>query len=100
MKTLITLAVALLITTSTFAATVRNEGNGTPARSKNLFVVKTQKRFAGATIEVVSAHGEVIAVERLQKRKVIIDFGTAPSGTYTIKVSKDNAVQEFQYTRK
>lgn len=101
MKTLITLAVALLLlTTATYASPAHDEVTGGPSRAKNLFVVKTQKRFTGATVEILSAQGEVIASQRLQKRKVIIDFGAVKHGTYIIRVSKDNAVQEFQYTRK
>ena len=71
-----------------------------PAKYKNLFVVKTDKKFTGAKVEVISAHGDVLTSQNLQKRKMIIDFGSVQIGTYTIRVSKGDRIQEFQYVKK
>ena len=67
---------------------------------KGVFVVKTEKRLIGAKIEVFSEKGELITAQTMQKRKMIIDFGDTRNGSYTIKVTKGDVVEEFQYVKK
>ncbi|HEY9047451.1 MAG TPA: T9SS type A sorting domain-containing protein [Ohtaekwangia sp.] len=99
MKTLIKVLVAgcLFIASSAHADDITS----IPAyKHKNLFVLKTQKKFKGAKVEVFHANGELLTSQNLQKRKVIIDFGSVQHGTYVIRLTKGNNVQEFEYTSK
>jgi hypothetical protein len=99
MKTLIKVLVAgcLLISSSAFADDVIP----VPAsKHKDLFVVKAQKKFKGAKVEVFHANGALITSHNMQKRKMIIDFGSVQRGTYVIRLTKGNEVQEYQYTSK
>jgi hypothetical protein len=71
-----------------------------PVKTKNLFVFKTDKKFVGAQIEVVQANGNIIAKQVLLKRKMIVDFDNVKLGAYTIRITKGNQIQEFQYEKK
>ena len=71
-----------------------------PPRTKNLFTLKTEKEFVGAQVEVYNSRGELITSQSLQKRKMIIDFGDALFGHYTIRIKKGDATQEFKYIKK
>jgi hypothetical protein len=61
------------------------------------FTFKTEKNFLGAMVEVVNSNGDVIASSKLNKRKMVIDFKNLPGGSYTIRVTKNEEVKEFQY---
>lgn len=102
MKTLLSmsLAVLLFISSAAFAAHGHDDIPATGSRYKNLFVFKTDRKLVGAQVEILSASGEVVTSQVLQKRKVIIDFCDVGHGTYTIRVSKDGRVKEFYYTKK
>ncbi|SKC72113.1 T9SS type A sorting domain-containing protein [Ohtaekwangia koreensis] len=99
MKTLIKVLVAgcLFITSSAIADDI------IPApvyKQRELFVIKAQKKFKGAKVEVFQANGELMTSQNLQKRKMIIDFGSVQQGTYVIRLTKGDDVQEFQYISK
>lgn len=67
---------------------------------QNLFVFKVGRAFKGASVDIFYSNGELVATKQLAKRKMVINFCDVKSGTYTIRVTKDNRVQEFQYLRK
>jgi hypothetical protein len=69
-------------------------------KAKELFVYKTEKKFAGATVEILSPNGSVITSSHLQKRKLIIDFASVSLGIYTIRVSKGKETTEITYNKK
>ena len=71
-----------------------------PPKTKNLFMLKTEKEFVGAQVEVYNSRGELITTQSLQKRKMVIDFGDALFGQYTIRVIKGGERQEFRYVKK
>jgi hypothetical protein len=71
-----------------------------PPKTKNLFTLKTEKEFVGAQVEVYNSRGELITSQSLQKRKIVIDFGDALYGQYTIRVVKGGEKQEFKYVKK
>lgn len=66
----------------------------------NLFVVRADRKLRGAHVEILSATGEVITAQQIQKRKMIIDFKDVQLGTYTIRVSKGDRRQEFLYVKR
>jgi len=100
MKTLITVVVALAIITSAHAAKPEEAIIIGHSKQKSLFVFKTQKKFLGATVEVYSSQGELLTSQNLQKRKMIIDFGSVTNDTYTIRVVKGNSIREYQYLKR
>jgi hypothetical protein len=100
MKTLIAVVVALLIVTTGYAAKPKDAIIIGQTKNKNLFVYKTHRKFVGAMVEVYTSNGDLLTAQNLQKRKLIIDFGTALKDTYTIRVVKGSDIREFQYVKK
>jgi len=103
MKALILASALILAATSSFAAEETPGGESVEVASskhKNLFVFKTKKKFAGATVEIYSSNGSMITSQHLQKRKMIISFSDARYDTYTIRIAKGNNTQEFHYVKK
>jgi hypothetical protein len=101
MKKIVTiLSVAFLMIASTAMAGLNDERDKGNPRYKNLFVFKTEKKFLGAKVEILSADGDVITSQSLERRKVVIDFGDVGHGTYTIRVSKGRERKEFQFVKK
>ena len=70
------------------------------SKDKNLFVFRTDKNLVGAKVEIFGTSGELMTTQMMNKKKMYIDFGDVMVGTYTIKVSKGQTVQEYQFTRK
>jgi hypothetical protein len=66
----------------------------------NLFVFKVARTFKGATVEVYYSNGDLVATKTMGKRRMIINFCDVKSGSYTIRVRKENKVEEFKYFRK
>ena len=97
-KAITILSVAFLLIASTAIAS-RDEGQDKNPREKNLFVFKTDKKFLGAKIEILSATGSVITSQNLERRKIVIDFGDVGYGTYTIRVSKGKEKKEFLFVK-
>jgi hypothetical protein len=95
---IIVLAVALLVMALSVSASPKNEGvSAVKSKHNSLFVLKTDKKFKGATVEVVSSKGEVITSHTMDKRKLIIDFKYAQQGAYTIRLRKGEEVRQFNY---
>jgi hypothetical protein len=63
------------------------------------FVLKSNRKFIGATVEVLQANGGHIVVERLERKKMRIDFGLVRAGEYIIRLKKDNEILEFRYVK-
>jgi hypothetical protein len=95
------LFVALLIISSSLVASGAEAIEVVePPKYKNLFTLRTEKQFVGAQVEVYNSRGELITSQSLQKRKMIIDFGEARFGTYTIRIVKGQSKKEFKYIKK
>ena len=58
------------------------------------------RKLVGAQVEIYNSSGELITSNSLQKRKMIIDFGEAVFGTYTIRLVKGAESKEFKYVKK
>ena len=101
MKKLTTsLFVSFLILSSSLYATAEAIDVIEPPRQNSLFTLKAEKQFVGAQVEIYNASGKLITTQSLQKRKMVIDFGDANLGLYTIKVVKGESKQEFKYLKK
>lgn len=72
----------------------------TPTHYKNLLILKADKTYMGAAVEVHNATGVVVATSRIHKKKMIIDFYDIPYGAYTICVITNKNTVEFSYTKK
>jgi cytochrome oxidase Cu insertion factor (SCO1/SenC/PrrC family) len=95
---IIVLAIALLVMALSVTASPKNEGVSTvKSKHNSLFVLKTDKKFIGATVEVVSSKGDVVTSHTMEKRKLIIDFKYVQQGAYTIRVTKGSEVKQFNY---
>jgi hypothetical protein len=101
MKTLINiLTVFFLFIAVTVSARGTDDGEYEKEKQRSLFVMKADKRFLGAKVEVLSANGKVITSGNLARRKVVIDFGAVKFGTYTIRVSKGDETKEFHFVKR
>ena len=69
-------------------------------KSKDLFIYKMNKKFLGATVEILSTSGNVITSSQVQKRKLVIDFEGVLLGTYTIRLTKGETIEEFTFIKK
>jgi hypothetical protein len=72
----------------------------TPTHYKDLLILKADKTYIGATVEVHDVTGALVASSQIHKKKMIIDFYDIPYGAYTICVVKDKKTHEFNYTKK
>ena len=69
------------------------------SKNKDFFVIKADRKLVGARVDVFYANGDVVTRQTLERRKMIIDFGDVRPGLYTIRVSKENQVEEFKYNK-
>lgn len=81
------------------SATAKRAVDPASARNKKLFVFKAERKFVGAKVEVLSASGNVVTIQTMQKRKMFIDFSDVTEGVYTIRISKGDDVKEFHYKK-
>lgn len=82
------------------SASTKNEGiSAVKSKHNSLLVLKSNRKFIGATVEVVSSRGEVITSEKLEKRKLLIDFKNVEQGSYTVRLTKGTEVREFNYLK-
>ena len=96
-----TLFLILLLSSShLMAKTAKLDVSTEPPLHKNLFMLKTHKRFIGGQVEIYNAKGELITSQSLQKRKMVIDFDPVKLGAYTIKVVQGDASKEYKYIKK
>ena len=94
---LLTLVISGSTAGASFSATDPIEAK--EIKEKNLFVFKTNKKFLGASIEVLHSSGDVVTAQILAKRKMIIDFSDVKEGSYTIRVTKGKLKEEFEYKK-
>ena len=92
--------VLLSLSGAVLADSIAREGDPASPKHKNLFVVKADRVFVGANVQVFYSNGNLITAQKLQKKKMIIDFEDAKKGTYTIRVTKGNKTKEFEYIKK
>lgn len=100
MRSLLKTFLVVLILTGSFVVKAGDGRRSSHTSNKSLFVYKTEKKFVGATVEVLYSNGDLLTAQVLQQRKIIIDFRGAESGTYTIRISKGNDVVERRYKKK
>lgn len=82
------------------AQTVSAAAYSVRIKDNTCFVFKTDKKFIGATVEVMAANGDIISSCELKKRKIAIDFAGVRSGEYTIRVTKGKRIEEFYFEKR
>ena len=103
MKTIFKILVICVITILlSYAAKAEDTRGGWEPKSKNknLFTVKADKAFVGAKVEILDHNDELIAAQRLVKRKILIDFEDVRVGAYTIRITKGDRVKEYHFFKK
>ncbi len=71
-----------------------------PGKSNHIVVFKTDRKFIGATVEVLDANGNPVVAQKLERRRMMVDFGLVRSGEYTILVKIEDDVLEYRYVKK
>lgn len=99
MKTLVSVLIMVLMSGVFMPAHSGDKIISVPSKHKNLFVLKADQDFMGATVEVYHSNGDLVTAYTLQKRKVIIYFCDVEAGEYIIRVVKGNKQQEFKYQK-
>ena len=94
------LIIFLLSSSHLMAKTASKDVVTEPPLHKNLFMLKTHKRFVGGQVEIYNSKGEMITSQSLHKRKMVIDFDPVLLGAYTIKVVQGDAKKEYKYIKK
>ena len=77
---------------------------GTPSEIKtkypHLFALKANRKYMGATVEVYYSNGDLVTSQKMNKRRLVIDFCDTRFGEYTIRVKQGDEKHEFQYSKK
>ena len=95
------LLAALMVTSLSLSARrLRDDVRGGDVKHESLFVLRTNKQFVGAKVEVFYTNGSLVTAQRLEKKKMIIDFTDARLGIYTIRVTKVGTTKDFHYVKK
>ncbi len=100
MKALIIAALSLSLSSSVLAGGLTNGVDFLKFKHRNLFVFRTEKKLVGAKIDIFYSNGDLLTSQKLDKKKMIIDFRDAKFGTYTISVTKGNRTKLYQYIKK
>src|SRR5688572_19041774 len=95
------LSAIILVLTLMAAATGVQAGPGNTGKDKkDVFVVKTDKKYLGAKVQVFNSAGELLATQTVTKKKLAIDFGSVKLGTYTIRMStKGQKTKEYIFVK-
>jgi flagellar hook assembly protein FlgD len=104
-KIFLVIVVLIALASAVFAAPVKIKKDTsavtlTLTHYKDLLILRADKSFIGAVVEIHDAAGKLVATSELHKKKMIVDFYDIPYGSYTIQVVKNNEKKEFKYTKK
>jgi len=62
--------------------------------------LKVNKEFLGGEVRVYNGNHELVISQKMKKRKVLIDFGYAMVGGYTVQLMKGVQQKEFYFMKK
>lgn len=98
MKKIMMVALVMMVSASVFAK------NPQPvkviSKLKEVVYFKVNSTMIGASMEVYDANGHMIFSDKVSSKKMLVDFFTEPSGSYTIHVKKDGADEVIGYVKK
>lgn len=94
----IIIAIAVIFSSySAIANTVKEAPVVVLNSTQEIFYFKICKTMIGGTAEVFDAAGNLVGTQKLDSRKMIIDFFEMAPGDYTIKVKKEGVEETFNY---
>lgn len=97
----LTLTLALLVAGTMVFASPTNQVQVKEKSKKDLFVLTTSKSMRGARVQVFHENGDLVAAQKLRRRKMIIDFCDVCDGRYTVVVvSNDGHTERFDYVKR
>ncbi|HEY9049047.1 MAG TPA: hypothetical protein VIN08_24270 [Ohtaekwangia sp.] len=98
MKKLTVLSLLVLLLAS--SAVLANDGKiSILSKKRDIFYFKVSNEFIGATVQVYSEDGQLLMTEKITHHKALIDFYYEKAGEYKIKIVKDSAEQNFNFTK-
>ena len=102
MKPMTRFVLVLLVILSALIAKSAFAGNVDEVKTKypHLFVLKASRKYKGSVVEVYYSNGDLVTVQRFNKRRMVIDFCDTKYGEYTIRVLMGKDKKEFQYIKK
>ena len=98
MKKIVMVALVMMVSASVLAKTARPVKVLSKLREVVYFKVNTS--LIGASMEVYDANGRMIFSNKVSSKKMLVDFFTEPSGSYTIHLKKDNVEEVIDYVKK
>jgi hypothetical protein len=69
-------------------------------QATSLFVLEIDRSLRGARVAVQHAGGDVVLMDKIRKKRVVIDFSDVEQGTYTITLCKGLARQVHLFTKR
>jgi hypothetical protein len=66
---------------------------------RDIFYFKVDKEMVGAMLEVFDKHGTKVIEQRIDKRKVLVDFYYDQPGKYSIRISRGEVERLFEYEK-
>lgn len=102
MKPMTRIILVLMVILCALLAKSAFAGNVSEIKTKypHLFVLKANRKYIGAQVEVYYSNGDLVTSQRINKRRMVIDFCDTKVGEYTIRVVQGDKKQEFQYVKK
>jgi len=104
MKISIAIAFSLSLFTTSVAVLAANEVDTPvlmlPGKNRNVMVLKIKKSWQGAHVEVLALNGDCVCCQTIGRRRMIVDFSKVEAGSYRVKVTKDDQVEEFTYLKR
>src|SRR5260221_4762018 len=101
MKSSLLLTILLCTLTATVATSDPSESRVEMVKSKdkNVLVLKMDKKFIGANIEVLTATRDCVICQKATGRRTNINLRRVEAGSYTVKIEKDELIKEFQFKK-
>ncbi|HEX6223057.1 MAG TPA: hypothetical protein VFZ52_01520 [Chryseolinea sp.] len=65
----------------------------------DIYYFKVAKEFLGANMEIYSADGVKLLSQKVERRKVLVDFYYEDPGRYIIHFVKGDAMHEFSFVK-
>lgn len=100
MKTLKNILLATLLSLPILVAAGTQDAGDDDSKSNSVYVLKADKKFIGAKVEIFTAGGQLITAQTVDKKKMLIDFGDVKMGVYTIKLTNGDDTQSFTFEKK
>jgi len=69
------------------------------SKRMNVFYFKVDKEFLGADLEIYDMDGKKLFTQKVERRKILIDFYYEDAGKFIIFVKKGDTLEEFQFIK-